>query len=73
MVWLVGNSNIDPQLFPFTHEWDSLVRKHYNKYQQLIDAQTYQLQRVKRYLLVYNSFNSEIALPTYLRLRYCSS
>lgn len=52
MVYLVEQSNINQQLYPFSFEWDSLVRKHYNKYQQLIDAQTYQLQRIKRYFFV---------------------
>ena len=52
MVFLVESSAISQQQFPFIFEWDSFVRKHYNYYQKLINAQSYQLQRIQRYLFV---------------------
>ena len=66
MVYLVEKSNINQQIYPLCFEWDSLVRKHYNKYQQLIDAQTYQIQRIKRYLLVFNLLNIETLISILL-------
>lgn len=52
MVFLISQSNINQSQYPLAFEWDSLVRKHYNQYQKLIDAQTYQIQRLQRYLFV---------------------
>jgi hypothetical protein len=33
MVNLSETSNIDSHKQPLAHQWDSLVRKHFNKYQ----------------------------------------
>jgi hypothetical protein len=52
MVHLSEVSKINSQKQPFAHQWDTLVRKHFNKYQHLIDAQTYQLQRTQRLYFV---------------------
>lgn len=51
MVKLIETSSVSSTQ-PILHEWDSLVRKNYNMYQKLIEAKTYQLQRVQRYILV---------------------
>lgn len=48
MVHLSETSKLNGQKQPFAYQWDTLVRKHFNKYQSLIDAQTYQLQRTQR-------------------------
>jgi len=48
MVHLSETSKVNTHTQPFAYQWDSLVRKHYNKYQDLIDAHTYQLQRTQR-------------------------
>jgi hypothetical protein len=52
MVRLIDSSSISAEKYPTLSEWDSMVRKNYNLYQRLIDAKTYQLQRVQRYLFV---------------------
>ncbi len=52
MVHLSETSKVNGQKQPMAHQWDTLVRKHYNKYQHLIDGQTYQLQRTQRLLFV---------------------
>ena len=48
MVHLSETSKVNTHTQPFAYQWDTLVRKHYNKYQDLIDAHTYQLQRTQR-------------------------
>lgn len=48
MVHLSETSKVNTHTQPFAYQWDTLVRKHYNKYQSLIDAHTYQLQRTQR-------------------------
>lgn len=48
MVHLSETSKVNIHTQPFAHQWDVLVRKHFNKYQDLIDAQSYQLQRTQR-------------------------
>lgn len=53
MVYLSDKSVVDASKYPLAHRWDTLVRKHYEKYQDLIDAHTYQMQRLQRYFLVY--------------------
>jgi hypothetical protein len=52
MVHLSEKSKVSQHTQPFAYQWDSLVRKHFNKYQNLIDAETYQLQRTQRLLFV---------------------
>lgn len=52
MVNLLSGSEINPTKFPNAHRWDTLVRQHFHRYQELIDAQTYRLQRIQRGLLV---------------------
>lgn len=52
MVHLSETSKVNAHNQPLAYQWDTLVRKHFNKYQQLIDAQTYQLQRTQRLLFV---------------------
>jgi hypothetical protein len=55
MVKLEEQSSINQYESPVLYQWDTAVRKSYNMYQRLIDAKTYQLQRVQRYLLVHRS------------------
>lgn len=52
MVNLLLGSGVDQARFPNIHHWDTVVRKHFEKYQRLIDAHTYRLQRIQRGLLV---------------------
>lgn len=52
MVNLQLGSGVDQARFPNIHHWDTAVRKHFDKYQRLIDAYTYRLQRIQRGLLV---------------------
>ena len=52
MVHLLAGSGIQEARYPLTHKWDTLVRKHFEKYQELIDANTYRLQRIQRGYLV---------------------
>lgn len=52
MVKLIETSSLSAEVSPILREWDELVRKNFNKYQSLIDARTYELQRVQRYILV---------------------
>lgn len=52
MVILLENSLVNAEQFPFLRDWDAKVRENYARYQRLIDAKTYQLQRVQRYLFV---------------------
>jgi hypothetical protein len=52
MVKLEEKSSVNQYEEPILYEWDSVVRKNYNFYQKLIDAKTYQLQRIQRYILV---------------------
>lgn len=55
MVILLENSLVNAEQFPFLRDWDAKVRENYARYQRLIDAKTYQLQRVQRYLFVISS------------------
>lgn len=48
MVNLLTGSGIDSNKFPLSHEWDTSARKHWDKYQNAIDAITYRLQRIQR-------------------------
>lgn len=57
MVRLQDISTINAEKFPFLSDWDKKVRKNYELYQNLIDARTYQLQRVQRYILVHDIIN----------------
>lgn len=52
MVHLSETSKVNAHTQPLAYQWETLVRKHFNKYQDLIDAQTYQLQRTQRLLFV---------------------
>lgn len=52
MVKLIETSSISAEVSPILREWDELVRKNFNKYQKLIDARTFELQRIQRYILV---------------------
>ena len=52
MVHLSETSKVNQHTQPIAYQWDTLVRKHFNKYQNLIDAETYQLQRTQRLLFV---------------------
>lgn len=52
MVNLLPGSGIDHAAFPNIHKWDTVVRKHHEHYQELIDAATYRLQRIQRGFLV---------------------
>lgn len=52
MVNLLIGSGVDQSRFPNIYHWDTVVRKHFEKYQRLIDAHTYRLQRTQRGLLV---------------------
>ena len=52
MVNLLSGSGINQAKYPTSFDWDTLVRKHHHTYQELIDAQTYRLQRIQRGLLV---------------------
>ena len=70
MVRLIETSSVNAQKFPLWNDWDSKVRKNYDMYQKLIDAKTYQLQRVQRYLLVNNYHNLECEVPTQIQLRF---
>ena len=70
MVRLLETSNIDGQLFPLTREWDNLVRKNWAAYQNLIDKQTYQIQRTQRFLFVQHFHYKELEISSRLRLRY---
>jgi hypothetical protein len=54
MVHLSETSKVNHHTQPFAYQWDTLVRKNFNKYQDLIDAQTYQLQRTQRLPFVCN-------------------
>lgn len=63
MVKLIETSSVSSTQ-PILHEWDSLVRKNYNMYQKLIEAKTYQLQRVQRYILVKHYNNLEFAISS---------
>jgi hypothetical protein len=53
MVNLLEKSNVDPKTNPIAYQWDSLVRKNFSKYQNIIDAKTYQAQRTQRLLFVH--------------------
>lgn len=59
MVRLIETSPVNAEKFPLWGDWDSKVRKNYDMYQKLIDAKTYQLQRIQRYLLVNQYHNLE--------------
>lgn len=52
MVHLQTASAVDSLKYPNAFRWDNLVRKHFSTYQELIDAQTYRLQRIQRSFLV---------------------
>ena len=52
MVNLLSGSAVDQNKYPHSYKWDTLVRKHHSAYQELIDAQTYRLQRIQRGILV---------------------
>ena len=66
MVQLSETSKVNSQKQPFAYQWDSLVRKNFNKYQYLIDAQTYQLQRTQRLPFVLMFLNLVIGISTIL-------
>lgn len=68
MVRLIDTSSLNADKFPLWSDWDNKVRKNYDMYQQLIDAKTYQLQRVQRYLLVTQSHSLECQVPSQVRL-----
>jgi hypothetical protein len=55
MVNLLLGSGVDQSRFPNIHNWDAVVRKHFDKYQRLIDAHTYRLQRILPYPRFYNT------------------
>ena len=64
MVILLPGSGIDHAAFPNIHRWDTLVRKHHDHYQHLIDAATYRLQRIQRGVLVKNNKLSPSRTPS---------
>lgn len=68
MVKLIETSSISAEVSPILREWDELVRKNYNKYQKLIDARTFELQRIQRYILVrWKWYREEAILKTMIR------
>lgn len=66
MVNLLPESNVDRNQYPNTHRWDQLVRKHHRDYQELIDAQTYRLQRIQRGFLVKYLLSSHFLIPNFI-------
>lgn len=52
MVNLLAGSSVDKVKYPNLYKWDTSVRQYHDKYQYLIDAATYRLQRIQRGLLV---------------------
>lgn len=52
MVNLLSGSAVDATKFPNCHRWDTLVRQHFRRYQDLIDSLTYSIQRTQRGFLV---------------------
>lgn len=69
MVKLIETSSISAEVSPILREWDELVRKNFNKYQKLIDARTFELQRIQRYILVHLSLpREEATLQTTIRI-----
>lgn len=68
MVKLIETSSISAEVSPILREWDELVRKNFNKYQKLIDARTFELQRIQRYILVrWKWYREEAILKTMIR------
>jgi len=63
MVHLLAGSAIDPAKYPFSYRWDTAVRKHFERYQQLIDAASYRLQRTQRGWLVSHNLLSPSPIP----------
>lgn len=70
MVHLQSTSAVDPARFPNSFRWDNLVRKHFDQYQSLIDAQTYRLQRIQRGFLVFMYSISHYRTPNTTTLNY---
>jgi hypothetical protein len=52
MVHLQAGSAVDQTRYPHSYRWDTAVRKHYDRYQELIDSAAYRLQRIQRGWLV---------------------
>ena len=70
MVNLLPESNIDRTQYPNIHRWDQAVRKHHHTYQELIDAQTYRIQRIQRGFLVYLHLYRHSPIPSFITLNY---
>lgn len=73
MVNLQLGSGVDQARFPNIYHWDTVVRKHFEKYQRLIDAHTYRLQRIQRGLLVTLPPPSHSPTPSTTTLNYSPS
>ncbi len=76
MVNLLSGSGVDQSKYPHSYRWDSSVRQHYEKYQRLIDAHTYRLQRIQRgilvCLLIFSHFHIlSTIIPNYSLLSCC--
>jgi len=70
MVHLDKSSAVDPKQYPHSYRWDTLVRKHFEEYQYLIDAQIYRLQRIQRGLSVTNISIRHCPTPSTTILNY---
>ena len=69
MVLLKPDSSIDPNKYPFTHEWDTLRRLNHNMYEEEINRCLFQLQKLNAMYLPYRIFHPQYRQHNYLELQ----